>query len=188
MPYTPVPVVAAGDWIDEVFINTYWVDNMAAGVPDVFTAKGQLAVGTGVDSMGVLSVGTNGYALVADSAEALGVKWEKRAKITLFTTMPSVTGLTTTVGTQSVTASTAISGVPSTAIGIFLFVSTGWSPTVGSLSFRHSSGNVGFTIFGQVAGSAGGNGLVVLNAGTFEKVINTASPTSIAAICLGYIE
>lgn len=75
MAYTPVPSVAAGDWIDEIFINTYWRDNMAAGVPDVFSAKGQLAVGTGVDTMGVLGVGANNTILVADSAQATGLKW-----------------------------------------------------------------------------------------------------------------
>lgn len=76
MAYTPVPSVAAGDWIDEIFINTYWRDNMAASVPDVFSAKGQLAVGTGVDTMGVLSVGANNTILVADSTQVTGLKWD----------------------------------------------------------------------------------------------------------------
>lgn len=76
MPYTPVPTVAAGDWIDEIFINTYWRDNMAASIPDVFSAKGQLAVASDVNAMGVLNVGLNGSVLVADSAQSLGVKWE----------------------------------------------------------------------------------------------------------------
>ncbi len=79
MAYTPVPAVAAGDWIDEVFINTYWVDNMAAGLPDAFTAKGQLPIGLGVDSMGILAVGANGTVLTADSAEATGIKWSELA-------------------------------------------------------------------------------------------------------------
>lgn len=73
--YTPVPVVMAGDWIDEVFINTYWGDNMAAGVPDIFTAVGDLAIGSGPDSAGVLPVGSNGQLLVVDSSEPLGIKW-----------------------------------------------------------------------------------------------------------------
>lgn len=75
MPYTPVPAVSAGDWIDEVFINTYWVDNMAASVPDLFSARGQLAVGLGVDTMGILNAGADGTVLMADSAEPLGMKW-----------------------------------------------------------------------------------------------------------------
>ncbi len=76
MAYTPVPAVAAGDTIDEVFIYTYWVDNMAAGVPDIFSTKGQLAVGLDVDEVGVLNVGTDGEVLHADSTQALGVIWK----------------------------------------------------------------------------------------------------------------
>ncbi len=80
--YTPVPAVAAGDWIDEIFINTYWVDNMSAGLPDQFSAVGQLAIGAGVDSMGILNVGANGQMLMADSAEALGIKWSTGLSVT----------------------------------------------------------------------------------------------------------
>lgn len=75
--YTPVPSVAAGDWIDEIFINTYWVDNMAAGLPDLFSAKGQMAVGLGVDDMGILDVGADEAVLHADSSQALGVAWRE---------------------------------------------------------------------------------------------------------------
>lgn len=75
MSYTPVPAIAAGDTLDEVFLNTYWVDNMAASVPDVFSAKGQLAIGLGVDSMGVLNVGSNREIIIADSGETLGMRW-----------------------------------------------------------------------------------------------------------------
>lgn len=75
MGYTPVPAVIAGDMIDEVFIMTYWVDNMAAQAPDVFSAKGQMIIGSGVDAMGVLNVGANETVLFADSSQALGVKW-----------------------------------------------------------------------------------------------------------------
>lgn len=76
MPFTPVPSVAAGDWIDEIFLNTYLRDNFAAGVPDVFSAKGQLAVGTGVDTMGVLNPGADGLALFTDSSQSTGLIWK----------------------------------------------------------------------------------------------------------------
>jgi hypothetical protein len=42
-------------------------------------AKGDLIVGTGADTFARLSVGTNGYTLVADSAEATGLKWAAAA-------------------------------------------------------------------------------------------------------------
>ena len=38
-------------------------------------AKGDLIVGTGADTFSRLAVGTNGYTIVADSAEATGLKW-----------------------------------------------------------------------------------------------------------------
>jgi trimeric autotransporter adhesin len=40
-----------------------------------FDAKGDLVVGTGSDTFDRLAVGTDGYTLVADSAEATGLKW-----------------------------------------------------------------------------------------------------------------
>lgn len=41
----------------------------------IWDAKGDLAVGTGSNTASRLAVGTNGYVLTADSAEATGVKW-----------------------------------------------------------------------------------------------------------------
>ena len=38
-------------------------------------AKGDLIVGTGADTFSRLAVGTNGYTIVADSAETTGLKW-----------------------------------------------------------------------------------------------------------------
>lgn len=38
-------------------------------------AKGDIIVGTANDSVARLAVGTNGFVLTADSAEATGVKW-----------------------------------------------------------------------------------------------------------------
>lgn len=40
-----------------------------------YSAKGILLVGTGVGTFAGLSVGTNGYAIVADSTQTSGVKW-----------------------------------------------------------------------------------------------------------------
>jgi len=44
-------------------------------VATAYDAKGDLIVGTGADTFSKLSVGTNGYTLVADSAETTGLKW-----------------------------------------------------------------------------------------------------------------
>lgn len=40
-----------------------------------YSAKGALVAGTGAGTAGVLTAGTNGYALVADSGEVTGLKW-----------------------------------------------------------------------------------------------------------------
>lgn len=75
MSYTPVPTQNIGDEWTAAEHNTYARDNFAAGVPDIFTTKGDLAVGTGADAAIRLGVGTNGQFLTADSGEASGLKW-----------------------------------------------------------------------------------------------------------------
>lgn len=46
------------------------------GIPEtLIDAKGDLVVGSAADTAARLAVGTNGYVLTADSAEAVGVKW-----------------------------------------------------------------------------------------------------------------
>ena len=56
-------------WVDPKYITTVSDDN-------IWDAKGDLAVGTGVDTGDNLSVGTDGQVLVADSTQTLGVKWD----------------------------------------------------------------------------------------------------------------
>lgn len=75
MAFTTVPTVATGDLWTAANHNAYIRDNFAAGVPDIFTTKGDIAVGSAADAAGRLGVGSNGQVLIADSAQALGVKW-----------------------------------------------------------------------------------------------------------------
>lgn len=51
------------------------VANAGAVMESDYSAKGVLIVGTGVGTAGALTVGTNGYALVADSGETTGLKY-----------------------------------------------------------------------------------------------------------------
>jgi hypothetical protein len=78
----------------------------AAVLNQAFDAKGDLLVGTGVDTFDQLGVGTNGYLLTADSAEATGIKWAA-APVSL----PSQTGnageFLTTDGTNASWAAVA---------------------------------------------------------------------------------
>ncbi len=56
-----------------------WVAD-ASGIPaTIFDAKGDLIVASAADTAARLAVGTNGHILVADSAEATGLKWQAPA-------------------------------------------------------------------------------------------------------------
>ena len=46
----------------------------------IWDAKGDLALGTGSDTAQKLTAGTNGYTLVADSAQTTGAKWVSRLR------------------------------------------------------------------------------------------------------------
>jgi hypothetical protein len=49
---------------------------LATAIPNtVIDAKGDLIVGTAADTVGKLTVGTNGYFLKADSTTATGLAW-----------------------------------------------------------------------------------------------------------------
>lgn len=75
MAYTPVPTKNTGDLWSADDNNTYIRDNFAAGVPDIFTAKGDLAVATAADTATRLALGSTGQFLIADSSRTCGVKW-----------------------------------------------------------------------------------------------------------------
>lgn len=78
MSYSVVPSVTTGYLWTAADHNTYIKDNFAAGVPDIFTTKGDLAIATAADAAARLAVGTNGQVLTADSDTGggdVGIKW-----------------------------------------------------------------------------------------------------------------
>lgn len=95
MAYSTLPTVATGDLWTAANHNTYIKDNFAAGVPDIFSAKGDLAVGAGVDQALALGVGANSSILVPDSAQTVGLKW-----------VPNYAGLIYRSTNQSITDNT----------------------------------------------------------------------------------
>jgi hypothetical protein len=76
MAYTIVPGVIEGDSWTAKDMNKYVRDNFAAGVPDIFTTKGDIAVATGADTAVRVGVGSDDQLLVADSNESTGMKWK----------------------------------------------------------------------------------------------------------------
>lgn len=60
----------ASDWANQVRAN------FQAGIPDIFTAKGDIAAATGADAAARLAVGADDSILVPDSGEATGLAWQ----------------------------------------------------------------------------------------------------------------
>ncbi len=63
MAYNTPPTKNTGDTFTAGEFNTYIRDNFAAGVPDIFQAAGDLAVGSGPDSAARLPAGAEGQLL-----------------------------------------------------------------------------------------------------------------------------
>lgn len=75
MSYTEVKTVVTGSRWSATDWNTYIRDNFAAGVPDIFTAKSDLAIATGANAATRLAVGSTGKVLTVDHSATSGVKW-----------------------------------------------------------------------------------------------------------------
>ena len=76
--------------------------------------KGNIVVGTGTDTSAVLAVGANGTTLVADSAEATGLKWQAASSGGLTKITPTSTansGGTVSTSDGVVTASGSVSSL-----------------------------------------------------------------------------
>ena len=65
--------LAAGDILEIITFTAFELANVLS--PTLFDAKGDLLAGTGVDTVGKLTVGTDGQYLQADSSTATGLKW-----------------------------------------------------------------------------------------------------------------
>jgi hypothetical protein len=65
--------LASGDILEIITFTAFDLANVIS--PTVIDAKGDLIAGTSADTIGKLSVGTNGYFLKADSSTATGLAW-----------------------------------------------------------------------------------------------------------------
>jgi hypothetical protein len=65
--------LTAGDILEVITFTPFDLANVLS--PTLFDAKGDLLAATGVDTVGKLTVGTNGYFLKADSSTSTGLAW-----------------------------------------------------------------------------------------------------------------
>jgi hypothetical protein len=70
---TSLAALAASDILEVITFTSFEVADAIART--VFDAKGDILVGTAADTVGKLPVGTDNYALMADSSTATGLKW-----------------------------------------------------------------------------------------------------------------
>jgi len=76
MAYVPLTTVNDGDTTLTAWGNQV-KDNFAAGVPDIFTTKGDIAIASGVDAAGRLGVGSNFQIAHAMSSATLGIEYSR---------------------------------------------------------------------------------------------------------------
>jgi hypothetical protein len=70
---TSLAALTSGDVLE---IITFTAFDLATAIPNTaFDAKGDLLVATAADTVGKLTVGANGYVLLANSATATGLEW-----------------------------------------------------------------------------------------------------------------
>jgi hypothetical protein len=120
--------------------GTVTVTNSMATAID---AKGDLVVGTGADTFSKLTVGANGTTLVADSAEATGLKWAAPATgggLTLITpTSTANSGGTVSTSGGVVTATTvnsvSLNGVFSATYVNYLIVYNEFTSSTNSVTY-----------------------------------------------------
>jgi hypothetical protein len=70
---TGLAALTAGDILEVITFTAFELANVLS--PTLFDAKGDLLAGTGADTVGKLSLGTNGQYLQANSATSTGLQW-----------------------------------------------------------------------------------------------------------------
>jgi len=148
MAYAPLPAKVAGDTITLANWDNIR-DDFAAGVPDIYTAKGDLAAATAADTATRLAIGADDATLVPDSGQANGLAWQIQPAARVYNSAdidPAPSGWVTltfdserydTDTCHSTVANTDRLTVPSDGAGLY-----------------HIGGNIEFDTSGYAAGEA----------------------------------
>jgi hypothetical protein len=185
MVYNPVPLVSTGDLWTATNHNTYIKDNFAAGVPDIFTTKGDIAVATGADVAVRMAAGANGLFLMADSAQANGLIY-RACPVVLSKTHTSWDGDAPAAGTYGQTPAgwgyDTVSPLPKWLIialeavwstqnnGQYVFIRPPSSGAVPQLMVRSSTANISQQGFGIVPLDSSGNWDIVVGGSNLTAV------------------
>lgn len=127
--------------------GTVTVTNSMATAID---AKGDLVVGTGADTFSRLAVGANGTTLVADSAEATGLKWATPASSGGMTLLSTTTLTGTSVNLTSISGAYKklygiVYGYTNTGSNDYFVCNPNSASTVKSASFAGATSTVYYT-------------------------------------------
>ena len=151
-------------YLKDTNVTTYytgsaWTALDTQGIPaSAFTAKGDLLVGTGSGTYDDLTVGTNGYTLVADSSTSTGLKWAAPSSgaLTLVKTQ--------TIGT-SVTSVAVTSAFSATYDNYFITVNGGTNTGHGNIKVQLGATTSAYFIGGNYMSYASTtiNGYVATN-------------------------
>lgn len=192
MSYSACPTVATGDLWSAANHNTYIRDNFAAGVPDIFTTKGDLAAATGPDAATRLGVGTNGQFLKADSPSAPGVKWEYPIVLNPagYWTNTAWDGDVKSPGTYTI--DTSAWGLPAGVKAVFVEMEAKWAAqnTATDLTITRTGDTAGLVVCRALwaNGSDNRGGLIPCDSnGDFDVIVHNASTTYTYLKIMGYI-
>lgn len=163
-------------------ITTGTVGASVGGTGNTSYTKGDLLAATGPTTLGKLGVGTNGYLLSADSAEATGLKWIAKTSGTVTSVSSSTDALTVATATTTPaltirTASTSVDGI--------VQLSDSTSTTSSSLAATATAVKSAYDLANAALPKAGGTvtgELLIGNAGSlvFEGATNDAFEITLA--------
>lgn len=83
MAYADIGDIATGAVISETYLDQIRA-NFQAGVPDIFTTKGDIAVATAADTAARLAVGADDATLVPDASTTTGLAWQIQPAVRVY--------------------------------------------------------------------------------------------------------